>query len=84
MDHVLFNMATGSGKTDLMAALILYLYREMGYQNFIFTVNTTSVVNKTVENLINTSSAKYLYNYPIEMDGERIEVKSGFIPNSSG
>lgn len=24
--HVLFNMATGSGKTDLMAALILYLY----------------------------------------------------------
>ena len=75
MDHVLFNMATGSGKTDLMAALILYLYREMGYQNFIFTVNTTSVVNKTVENLINTSSAKYLYNYPIEMDGERIEIK---------
>ena len=37
--HVLFNMATGSGKTDLMAGLILYLYQEQGYRNFLFTVN---------------------------------------------
>lgn len=75
INHVLFHMATGSGKTDLMAGLILYLYREMGYQNFLFTVNTNSVLNKTIENLIDTSSVKYLYKPIIEMDGERIEIK---------
>ena len=34
--QLMFNMATGSGKTDLMAGLILYLYKEKGYQNFLF------------------------------------------------
>ena len=36
--HFLFNMATGSGKTIIMAGLILYLY-ERGYRNFLFFVN---------------------------------------------
>ena len=40
--HVLFNMATGSGKTDLMAALILYLYQDKNYTNFLFTVNSNN------------------------------------------
>lgn len=79
--HVLFNMATGSGKTDLMAGLILYLYQEHAYQNFIFTVNTNSVLQKTVDNLIDKSSSKYLYTQPIEIEGERVyfqEVKNEF------
>ena len=33
--HLLFNMATGSGKTVIMAAVILDLYKR-GYRNFIF------------------------------------------------
>lgn len=33
--HLLFNMATGSGKTLVMAGLMLYLY-EKGYRNFLF------------------------------------------------
>ena len=33
--HLLFHMATGSGKTLIMAANILYLYK-LGYRNFIF------------------------------------------------
>src|SRR3989338_9238727 len=33
--HLLFKMATGSGKTLIMAANILYLYAQ-GYRNFIF------------------------------------------------
>ena len=37
--HLLFNMATGSGKTLLMAAEILYLYIK-GYRNFVFFVNS--------------------------------------------
>ena len=75
VNHVLFNMATGSGKTDLMAGLILYLFQEHGYQNFLFLVNTNGVLNKTIDNLTNMSSEKYLYTPQIEIDGERIEIR---------
>ncbi|WP_374285919.1 DEAD/DEAH box helicase family protein, partial [Lactococcus sp.] len=73
--HVLFNMATGSGKTDLMAALILYLYQEHNYQNFLFTVNTNSVLMKTEDNLVNSSSEKYLFNEKIEIEGDTVTIK---------
>lgn len=76
VDHVLFNMATGSGKTDLMAGLILYLYQEHGYQNFLFLVNTTGVLNKTIDNLTDKSSEKYLYTSEIEIEGERISIRN--------
>ena len=72
--HVLFNMATGSGKTDLMAGLILYLYQEYNYQNFLFTVNTNSVLMKTKDNLVNQNSDKYLYQDKIEIDGKQISI----------
>src|SRR5699024_7032017 len=75
INHVLFNMATGSGKTDLMAGLILYLFEEYEYQNFLFIVNTKSVLNKTIDNLLNVSSDKYLYNNPIEINGKRINIQ---------
>ncbi|TWO90224.1 DEAD/DEAH box helicase family protein [Bacillus velezensis] len=73
--HVLFNMATGSGKTDLMAGLILYLYQEHKYQNFLFTVNTNSVLMKTKDNLVNENSEKYLFKEKIEIDGQRIYIR---------
>ncbi|EGO5081051.1 DEAD/DEAH box helicase family protein [Enterococcus faecalis] len=72
--HVLFNMATGSGKTDLMAGLILYLYQEYNYRNFLFTVNTNSVLMKTKDNLVNKNSDKYLYQDKIEIDGTQISI----------
>lgn len=72
--HVLFNMATGSGKTDLMAGLILYLYQEYDYQNFLFTVNTNSVLMKTKDNLVNQNSDKYLYQNKVEIDGKPISI----------
>ncbi|MFT8930230.1 MAG: DEAD/DEAH box helicase family protein [Sporolactobacillus sp.] len=72
--HVLFNMATGSGKTDLMAGLILYLYQEHKYQNFLFTVNTNSVLMKTKDNLVNENSDKYLFQEKIEIEGQRIYI----------
>lgn len=75
VNHVLFNMATGSGKTDLMAGLILYLYQEHGYQNFLFLVNTNGVLSKTIDNLTNMTSDKYLYAPQIEIEGERIELR---------
>ncbi|MEC1338856.1 DEAD/DEAH box helicase family protein [Bacillus velezensis] len=73
--HVLFNMATGSGKTDLMAGLILYLYQEHQYQNFLFTVNTNSILMKTKDNLINKNSKKYLFQENIEIDGQRVTIQ---------
>lgn len=72
--HVLFNMATGSGKTDLMAGLILYLYQEYDYHNFLFTVNTNSVLMKTKDNLVNQNSDKYLYQDKIQIDGKQISI----------
>lgn len=57
--HLLFHMATGSGKTFIMAGVMLYLY-EQGYRNFLFFVDSTNIIEKTKDNFLNTASAKYL------------------------
>src|SRR5690606_37818638 len=44
--HLLYNMATGSGKTLIMAGLILHLYQK-GYRNFLFFVNSNNIIQKT-------------------------------------
>ncbi|MBJ5928163.1 DEAD/DEAH box helicase family protein, partial [Salmonella enterica subsp. enterica serovar Rissen] len=44
--HLLFHMATGAGKTMVMAGTILYLFKELGYQNFIFFVHTDAIIQK--------------------------------------
>lgn len=74
--QLLFNMATGSGKTDIMAAIILYLYAEKGYHNFLFVANTNAVVAKTQDNLLNSAAEKYLYQMPITIKGEHLEIKA--------
>ena len=71
--HLLFNMATGSGKTLIMAGLILYLY-EKGYRNFLFFVNSTNIIEKTKDNFLNPGSSKYLFSENIYFEGEHIEV----------
>ena len=53
--HLLFHMATGSGKTLIMAGLMLYLY-EKGYRNFLFFVSSTNIIGKTRDNLTNPVS----------------------------
>lgn len=74
-NHLMFNMATGSGKTDLMAAIVLYMYGEYGYRNFLFVSNTNAVVEKTKENFLNETGGKYLFSQPINIDGKRISIK---------
>ncbi|MGW7815456.1 DEAD/DEAH box helicase family protein [Staphylococcus xylosus] len=75
-NKLMFNMATGSGKTLVLAASILYLFKEKGYQNFLFFVNSTAIVNKTYDNLTNTSSSKYLFNPEgIVIDGIVINIQ---------
>lgn len=71
---VLFNMATGSGKTLIMAALILDLYKR-GYRDFIYFVNSTNIIEKTRDNFSNPMSSKYLFAEKIVIEGERVEVK---------
>lgn len=72
--QALFHMATGSGKTLIMAGLMLYLYKQ-GYRNFLFFVNLSNIVEKTKENFNNQASSKYLFADEIVLDGERIQIK---------
>ena len=72
--HLLFHMATGSGKTVLMAALILDLYRR-GTRNFLFFVNSSQIVEKTKANFLNPASSKYLFADPVRIDGKPIAVR---------
>lgn len=71
--HLLFNMATGSGKTLIMAGLILYLY-EKGYRNFLFFVNSTNIIKKTQDNFLNTKATKYLFNEEIFCSGRFVRI----------
>lgn len=72
--QTLFHMATGSGKTLIMAGLILYLYKQ-GYRRFLFFVNSTNIVQKTKENFLNSGSSKFLFDSPIMIDSQIVPVK---------
>ncbi|GAA6986788.1 DEAD/DEAH box helicase family protein [Helicobacter pylori] len=73
--HFMFEMATGSGKTLVMAGLILECYKQ-GYQNFIFFVNSTSILEKTKLNFIDSVSSKYLFSENTNINDENTEIKS--------
>ena len=72
--QLLFHMATGSGKTLIMAGVILYLY-EKGYRNFLFFVNSGNVIEKTKDNFFNTASSKYLFASQINIGNKVVEVR---------
>lgn len=71
--HLLFHMATGSGKTLVMAGAMLYLY-EQGYRNFLFFVDSTNIVEKTRDNFLNPASDKFLFSQKIEINGKQVEI----------
>ncbi|SDB23968.1 type III restriction enzyme [Streptococcus henryi] len=73
-EQVLYNMATGSGKTLLMAAIILEKYRQ-GERNFIFLVNNDNILTKTKDNFLANASNKYLFADKIVMDGQLVTVR---------
>ena len=69
-------MATGSGKTLVLAATILYLFKEKRHRNFIFFVNSDAIIKKTFDNLTNTTSPKYLFNSEgIIIDGSSVTIQ---------
>jgi type III restriction enzyme len=71
--QLLFHMATGSGKTLIMAGLALYLYT-LGYRNFLFFVSNTNIIKKTKDNFLNSSSMKYLFSKIINIDNKQIKI----------
>lgn len=72
--QLLYHMATGSGKTLIMAGLILYLY-EKGYRHFLFFVNSTNIIEKTKDNFLNTLSSKYLFAENISFSDNQVSIR---------
>lgn len=72
--QVLYHMATGSGKTLIMAGLMLYLY-EKGYRKFLFFVNNANIIDKTRDNFLNSTASKYLFNDTIQINNQQIRIK---------
>ncbi len=59
--HLLFNMATGAGKTLVMACCMLYLY-ERWYRKFIFLVHQVQILTQARRNLTDYKFEKYLFH----------------------
>jgi type III restriction enzyme len=74
--HLLFNMATGTGKTLVMASVVLYLYAQ-GYRNFLFLVHQIQIKDQAVKNFTDYKFEKYLFNPKgIRINGQNISVKA--------
>lgn len=83
--HLMFNMATGTGKTLLMASTILYYYNQ-GYRHFLFFVNQNNIIDKTENNFIDNAHTKYLFKEKIIIDDKTITIKKvdAFSDNPQG
>ncbi|PNP97849.1 DEAD/DEAH box helicase family protein [Moraxella sp. RCAD0137] len=73
--HILFNMATGTGKTLTMAAIILYLY-EWGYRNFIFLVHQVQIKEQALANFTDPNFDKFLFKKQVKFNGKSISIKA--------
>ena len=56
------------------AANILYLYMR-GYRNFIFFVNSTTIIRKTKANFLDKSSPKYLFAEKVVFDNKEVHIQ---------
>lgn len=72
--HLLFNMATGTGKTLTMAAIVLYLH-EQGYSNFVFLVHQLQIKDQAIKNFTDPSFEKYLFAKSVKFGGKAIKIK---------
>lgn len=72
--QLLFQMATGSGKTYIMAALMLDLYQR-GYRNFLFFVNSLNILEKTRANFLYLESSKYLFTPTITINNRHVYIR---------
>jgi type III restriction enzyme len=72
--QLLMHMATGSGKTMMMAGMMLHLYAQ-GYRNFLFFVNSSNIIDKTKSNFLDKKSSKYLFANSISVGPHRVEIR---------
>nr|AIF03957.1 Type III site-specific deoxyribonuclease [uncultured marine group II/III euryarchaeote KM3_16_D12] len=72
-EKFVYNMATGSGKTLIMAGLILHYYKK-GYRNFLFFVHRTTILEKTRINFLRKQEEKYLFKEKIVIDGREVII----------
>ncbi|MGQ0793168.1 MAG: DEAD/DEAH box helicase family protein [Deltaproteobacteria bacterium] len=73
--HLLFNMATGAGKTLVMASVVLFLY-EKGYRNFLFLVHQIQIKDQAVKNFTDYKFDKYLFSPKgIKINGRSVDVR---------
>ena len=73
-EHILFNMATGSGKTLVMAAILLEKFKQ-GERNFIFFVNNDNILTKTRDNFLASANRKYLFADKIIIDNQLVNIR---------
>ena len=74
-EQILYNMATGSGKTLLMAAILLEKFKQ-GERNFIFFVNNSNILTKTRDNFLGgVASSKYLFTDKIIIDNQVVNIR---------
>ena len=82
--HLLFNLATGAGKTLLMAWLVGYLKEKFDYQHVIFLVNSKEIVGKTVMNFTEKLNRKYLFNSKLPFEIKVVDNFSSLLPHQIG
>ena len=81
--HLLFNMATGTGKTLVMACCVLYLYTK-GYRNFLFLVHQVQIELQAKRNFTDPSFEKYYFNPKgVKINGKKIPVRAIDNPSDS-
>ncbi len=68
-------MATGTGKTLVMASVVLYLYAQ-GYRNFLFLVHQIQIKDQALKNFTDYKFEKYLFNPKgVRVNGRNVAVK---------
>jgi type III restriction enzyme len=81
----MFSIATGIGKTRLMAAFIVYLYRTKNVKNFFILSPNLTIYNKLIEDFGNPTHPKYVFQgisefahqSPLIINGDNYAQQSG-------
>lgn len=73
-NHLMFNMATGSGKT-LLWRLLFCITTRMATEISFFFVNQNAILGKTLSNFIESAHSKYLFSENIVIDGTHVNIR---------
>ena len=79
-----FDIATGVGKTRLMAALLLYLHRTQGIKHFFILAPNLTIYKKLQEDFGNPASKKYLFQGVDDFVTKDIRIVTGDNFNEQG